>query len=370
MSAIDRYILGEWMKAFCLALGATLGLLVLEDLYDDLPDLLEDGANWAEVVRYYVFLTPSFLPAVIPISLMVSILFSLGNHHRNNEITAMRACGMSLWRISRTICLAGLVLAVGLFALNGKLVPQSIEAARIIRENLDYTFALEEEKRDADEVGVVRNLTFFNHKEGRMWFINRFSEYTYRGYGIAVSVFDDHGVEITRLMANEGYFDGENWVFLQGRETSFSVADGEPVRSLKFDEKAVAGFREKPRLMIALEKKPKDLSLFELREILDKLGGGADPRVNAYAVRYNGILANPFSVLIVVGLAVPFAATGVRVNPLIGVSKSIGLFFFYFLFATICTMMGEREVLSPLVAAWSPNAVMVICALYLYRRAV
>jgi hypothetical protein len=98
-------------------------------------------------------------------------------------------------------------------------------------------------------------------------------------------VFDDHGVEITRLMANEGYFDGENWVFLQGRETSFSVADGEPVRSLKFDEKAVAGFREKPRLMIALEKKPKDLSLFELREILDKLGGGADPRVNAYAVR-------------------------------------------------------------------------------------
>lgn len=358
------------MKAFCLALGATLGLLIVEDVYDDLPDLLDDGAGIRDVFRYYAFLSPSFLPVVLPISLMVSILFSLGNHHRNSEITAMRASGMSLWRISRTLCLGGAVVASALLVLNGKLVPWSIETSRQIRENLDYAHALESENRSADEVGVIKNLTFVNHRERRMWFINRFSEYTYRAHGVMVSVSDDHGAEITRYSANEGYFDGARWVFVRGRETNFSIADGEPVRSLRFEKQTMSEFREDPRLMMALEKKPKNLSVFELKEILDQLGEGADPRVNAYAVRYNAILANPFSALIVVGLAVPFAATGVRVNPLIGVSKSIGLFFFYFLIATICTIMGEREMLSPLVAAWSPNIVMLACALFLYRRAV
>ena len=103
VTLIDRYVFSEWVKAFSLTLGATLGILVLEDLYDDLPDFLGYGAGGSEILTYYLVLLPSFLPSVIPLSLLVSILFSLGGQHGRNEVIAMRACGLSLFRLSRSL---------------------------------------------------------------------------------------------------------------------------------------------------------------------------------------------------------------------------------------------------------------------------
>ncbi len=370
MNLIDRHIFGEWLKTFALALGVTLGMLLLEDLYDDLPDLLGFGAGPKEIARYYLLLTPSFLPAVLPLALMVSILMSLGGLHRGNEIIALRSCGLSLLRITRTLWLTGLGLTGLLLYLNAELVPWSVEQSRLIRENLEFSSQLSE--RTEEKVGLLNNLAFHNRRERRMWFMNSFSEYTYQGFGISVSSFDERDRETSRLMAGEGYFDDieGHWVFLNGREITFGEDGSDSIRSLPFDKKSLPDFKEEPNLMKALEKRPKDLSFLELRQVLEKLSVGDDPRVRAYEVRYNGILANPFSALIVVGLAVPFAVSGVRVNPMIGVSKSFGLFFAYYLGSTLCTIFGERGILTPLVAAWLPIGAMLLLALWLHRKAI
>ena len=134
-TTLDRHVFGEWLKVFLLALGATLGLLMLYAMYDDLGDLIEFGASPADIFYYFLVLTPSFLPAILPVALLVSALFSLGQMHRNNEIIAMRACGLSLWRITRTLWLAGAALAALLFQLNARLIPWSVEESRRIYQN-------------------------------------------------------------------------------------------------------------------------------------------------------------------------------------------------------------------------------------------
>lgn len=370
MNLIDRHIFGEWLKAFALAMGVTLGLLLLEDLYDDLPDLLGFGAGPREIGRYYMLLVPSFLPTVMPLALMISILMSLGGLHRGNEINALQSCGMSLLRITRTLWAAGLALTGLLLYLNAHLVPWSVEQSRLLRENLEFANQLSE--RPEEEVGILQNLAFYNRKERRLWFMNSFSEYSYQGFGITISTFDKGNRETSRLMAGDGYYDDFDgyWVFHKGREITFGEDGFDPVRSLPFDKKIMPSFKEDPNLMKALEKRPKDLSFLELKRVLDKLSVGEDPRVRAYEVRYNGILANPFSALIVVGLAIPFAVSGVRVNPMIGVSKSFGLFFAYYLGSTLCTIMGEREVLASWAAAWLPIGAMFLLALWLHRKAI
>ena len=60
MTTFDRYIFSEWVKTFLLTMGLTLGLLLMEDMYDDLPDLLTYGANIMDVAWYYLVLLPSF----------------------------------------------------------------------------------------------------------------------------------------------------------------------------------------------------------------------------------------------------------------------------------------------------------------------
>jgi lipopolysaccharide export system permease protein len=370
MSLLDRHVLTEWCRIFFLTLLALVGLLILERLFATLKDLLEWGATPAEALHYYSVLLPSMLPNLIPLTLLIATLFSLGTLHRNNEITAMRATGRSLFRIALPIWIIGGLLTVVVFWLQAEWVPRSVETSRQLWQNHAFEAQMMQ-GRQADEVGIQRNLTFHNHRDRRLWFINRFSEFNFRAFGITVHQMDSNGrIETLRLAANEGYFDDitGHWVLLDGREIRFSEKTGEPVRSLAFDRRELPGFKEPPMLMKLRDKRPKDLSLFEMQELLGYLRGAEDPDIAEYSTRYHGILASPFACLIVVSLATPFAVAGVRVNPMVGVSKALGLFFLYYIGASIFVVLGAREVLAPEVAAWLPNLMMLLCALWVAQR--
>jgi lipopolysaccharide export system permease protein len=87
-----------------------------------------------------------------------------------------------------------------------------------------------------------------------------------------------------------------------------------------------------------------------------------------YAVRYFGLIADTLGPLIVIAIAIPFAVTGVRVNPAVGVSKSIGLFFLYYVLANIAASLATKQIIDPVLAAWLPNIGMVAIATWLFAR--
>ncbi len=370
MTLLDRHVFREWAKVFLLAAGAALGLLLMHAMYDDLGDFIGSGAGFAGAAVYFLVLMPSFLPAVLPVALLISLLFSLGKMHRDNEITAMRACGLSLWRITRALWLAGIALAAALFALNAKAVPWSVESARRIYRG---RAAGAREARPGPPAGAdfLHNLTFYNRQNGRVWFINRYSENLNRAFGVTVSILDESGREISRLAASEAVYErrARRWTFNQGRETRFDPLTGEPARSCGFEEKTLGPAKESPVLMATLRKRPKDLSLPELKEILEALSPERHPLLPVYAVEYHAILANPAICLIMVGFAVPFAVAGVRVSPFVGVSKSIGLFLLYYLAVNLCHLLGGRAALPSMWAAWLPNGLMLLLALFFCRKA-
>jgi lipopolysaccharide export system permease protein len=85
-------------------------------------------------------------------------------------------------------------------------------------------------------------------------------------------------------------------------------------------------------------------------------------------VRYYGLLADTLGPLIILAIAVPFAVSGVRVSPVVGVSKSIGLFFAYYLLTTLASMLGGKGYMDPLWAACLPNLAMIGIGAYLFGR--
>jgi lipopolysaccharide export system permease protein len=217
----------------------------------------------------------------------------------------------------------------------------------------------------------VYNLGFDNRKDGRLWFMNRFSERAWLGLGVNVHTRDAAGQELNRISASEAYYDDTqgHWVFLNGRELMLDAETGDPMRTLPFKKRVYEDFDEDPSLMLALYKKPKLLSLFELRRIIDLLPAEENPIVHAYLVRYFSLLAAPFTCLVVVGLAVPFAVSGVRTNPMVGISKCMGYFFVFYLLISVATILGERQLIPALLAAWLPNLVMFGAAAWLFRQA-
>lgn len=369
MRLLDRYILAEWLKALGLAVGATLAVLVLEDMYSNLGGLLADGAHGRDVLSYYRLLLPGFVPAVLPMSQLVALLFAVGNLHRNQEITAMRAAGLSLWRIAQPLWIGGAVLAGLLGWFDAAIVPGSVEQSRAFRDNLHVAAA--HRANPASDAGTVQQLTYDNAPANRFWFIDSYDKQTHLAHGIHVNELDADGHDVRAIYAGEGRFDetAGHWVLNAGRVVTFNKTDRSVLRSLPFDQNTpFADLTESPVTMLNLHRDPTDLSANELGQTLTT-APAANPMLDSFAVQYYTILSKPLICLLLVGLAVPFAVAGVRANPMVGASKAVGLFFAYYLVTGVSTHLGDQHYLPALVAAWLPIAAMLGVALGLFRRA-
>lgn len=351
-----------------LVLGAALGLLLMQAMYDDFRDLLEDGAAATDLAVYYMIKLPSYLSVVLPLALLVSLLYTLGQMHRNHEITALRAAGVGLFRITRGIWVAGVLLCGVTWYINATVIPWSIEESGMIRENLAYRSQLKDHA--VDRVGVKASVAFDNRKDGRMWFFNRYSQFTRRGYGVTVVELDAERREKSRLLAREAWRnpEGGGWVFRDGREITMDPEDGEVAGTARFSEKVRKDFNEDPELMLIFDARPQDLSFTELRRIIGHFTADENPKLTAYQVRYYNVLAETLGPLIIIALAIPFAVSGVRVNPVVGVSKSLGLFVVYFVLLKTSATLGGREVIPALWAALLPSLAMLGTGLvFLFR---
>ncbi|MEX2044393.1 MAG: LptF/LptG family permease [Opitutus sp.] len=375
MNTFDRHLLREWLQILGLVLAATCGLLLLQVLYDDFRELRDLGARGSVLWTYLAVTLPSFITVVLPLALLVSLLYVLGKMHRNNELTAMRVAGIGFARITAPIWAVG-VLCCGLsWWLSATVVPWSVERSRSMLDELRMQKELS--ALPEDRVGAVYSIAFDNRDAGRMWFFNRYSRFTDggrhpvgRGFGVSVAELDAERREVARVVAAEGWFDParKGWIFRDGRDLRFSPETGELVASKPFDQKFAPHYGERPELMLLIDRKPSHLSLHELRQLIAYLKIEDSPKMVGYVVRYHSLIANAFGPLIVIAIAIPFAISGVRVNPAVGVSKSIGLFFLYYILAQVGTSLATKGILDPEMAAWLPHAGMAAFAALLFVR--
>ncbi len=368
VNTFDRHLLREWLQIFAMVLVATCGLLVVQVLYDDFRALRELGAGGWVLWEYLGVTLPSFLALVLPMALLISLLYGLGKLHRANEFTAMRAAGVGFGRLMTPIWIAGLLCCGLSWWLNTSIVPWSVEKSRELKDELQFRH--DAKLQSADRTGAAYSVAFDNQRARRMWFFNRFSRFTRHAYGVSVSELDARRHETARLVAAEAWPDATRggWMFKNGRALSFAVDTGELVADQPFAEKFVANYDEKPDLMLLIDQRPIDLSLRQLRVLIDYLESEHSPKSVAYAVRYFGLIADTLSPLIVIAIAIPFAVAGVRVNPAVGVSKSIGLFFLYYMLANFASSLATKGILEPDLAAWVPNIGLAALAAWFFAR--
>lgn len=369
LNTFDRHILREWLYMLGLVLAATCGLLILQVLYEDFRDLREFGASPWVFSQYVLIKIPSFFSSVLLLAMLVSLLYVLGKLHRANELTAMRAAGVSIMRMTAPLWVVGMLCCGLSWWLNSTLVPWSVMESRSIREALEFQHqaknALPEDRR-----GAVYSVGFDNVLGRRMWFFNRFSRFTRHGYGVSVSELDALRREVRRYVAAEAWLESPQagWVFVKGRTLTYAPETGELIGSKPFEQLTESKYKEDPDLMLLIDRKPVDLSLHELRQLIDYLEVEHSPKVVAYAVRYFSLIADTLGPLIIIAMAIPFAVTGVRVNPAVGVSKSIGLFVLYYILSTAATSLATKGLVDASVAAWLPNIGMAALAAWFFAK--
>src|SRR5438045_5488691 len=139
MRLLDRYLLRELLIPLCYCLGGFLVFWIAFDLFSDLGAFQQEKLKPLEIGEYYLALLPKLLQDIVaPAALLLALLYTLTNHARHHELTAMRAAGVSLWRLCLPYLGVGLAGTVCLFALNEFCVPRTSERAeRIFNRRLE-----------------------------------------------------------------------------------------------------------------------------------------------------------------------------------------------------------------------------------------
>lgn len=370
MRLLDRYLLRELLVPLGYCLSCFLLLWVTSDLITELSGLQEKKLHAGDIAQYYAVRTPEFLVLILPIALLLALLYTLTNHSRHNEITAIRAAGVSLWRLCLPYFGVGFLASLAVFGLNEYFVPRSAEAAEQIRNS--RTPALP----GAAGRDKVLNLGINNARDGRDWVIGMYDMRTGEMNGpVVVSRLSD-GSRIELRAARAAHPNG-TWNFYDVLEYKRPArSDALPVLLLKTNVLAKPEFTETPEQIRSEIQLTSGNSLAKARRadipiavILNYLRLHPYPSQGAALyTKLAGRLATPWTCMVVVLIAIPFGAASGRRNVFVGVASSIVICFAYYVLQQVSLAAGAGGRMPPWLAGWLPNMAFGLAGLVLTAR--
>ena len=373
MRLLDRYLLRELLVPLGYCLGGFLIFWISFDLFSELSTFQEQKKTAAEIARYYLVKTPELLVVVMPIALLLGLLYALTHHARYHELTAMRAAGLSLARISVPYLGVGLLFSLAVFGMNEWWVPRSAEASQDMLRRSPVA-GIEPAER------WYSNLNFQNERDGRLWNIEAYNIDTFEMRNPHVT-WPLAGGGRRSLIATNAFRTNHCWIFYGVQEL---LEFPPPVRaefttvSTNIPVLPVPEFSETPeqirseikvsRLSRLKAAKEAQLSIAEIRDYFR-----LHPHLNAHDhallhTQLHGRLAWPWTCLVVVLIAIPFGAPSGRRNVFVGVASSILICFVFFILLRFGLALGAGGLIPPWIAAWSPNLVFGSAGLWMASR--
>ncbi len=122
---LDSYVLSSFLFYFFVTLACFVTMTQVFTFFDLLGDIVKNKIPMSHVVQYHLFLIPELIYDTLPIAVLVSILATFGVMTKNNEVTAFKACGISVRRLGLPVLLMSGVLSSALFAFDYSYIPQA-----------------------------------------------------------------------------------------------------------------------------------------------------------------------------------------------------------------------------------------------------
>jgi LPS export ABC transporter permease LptG/LPS export ABC transporter permease LptF len=356
---LDEYILRGFFAYLLLSLGAFVMIFVIFTLFELISDIVRNNISPLTTIYYFVFLTPQIVYWVTPIAVLVATLVNFGLLTKTNQITAMKASGLSLYRLSLSLLFSAAAISVGMFILQDFVLPGSNQRQdmyrNIIKGRPPQTF-LRPNQNWIVGAGNA-HLQIYNY--------NYYDPDKQVFAGLSVFEIDQHTFEMTRRsFAKRAYWDAysNRWIYDDGWVREFGENVSDPYRT--FNVTTIAEMSEKPEYFVKVVKLSEQMNARELWRYIGSLQqSGFD--VVRLMVQYYRKFSYPAVAFIMVLIAIPFSFSTGRRGALYGIGLSIVIGIVYWAVAGLFEAMGAFNKLNPMIAVWSPNLLFGLGGLYL-----
>lgn len=361
MRILDRYILKSILGLFFTCLLTFLFLYIVIDLFSHLDEILKNKVAFDILLKYYLSYLPIIFVQVVPIGCLLATLYTFANLNRNNEIIAMRSAGLSIFSITKTIIIFGIIISAFVFWVNDRLVPISLSYTEKVKDQMESGT----KKAQSKEHEIINNLTMYGLKN-RLFFVNRFLVATKTMEGINILEHDEHQNITKKIVATKGtYLDGL-WRFYQSITYEFDE-NGQIKKEPLVLEEEIMAIPETPAEFLTQRQRPDFMTIAQLDDYIWRLSkSGAMAVIRNLKIDLYQKFTLPFSSVIMIILGIPFSLTmKKRATALSSIGLSIMLGFLYYVLNAISIALGKAGILLPILSTSLSPILIFIVSLYL-----
>lgn len=372
MPKLDFYVVREFMIPFSVLIFAFSLLFLIGDVFNDVDKFIEKENATAAAIRYFMLKMPGNLLFVMPITVLLSCMYTLANMGRRLEITAMRASGISLFRCSVPIFVIAFLVMLLNFWFSEAIVPKcTMETVRIMR-------SIGEDDSDS----AYRNNKSVQYQTAdnmRSWMFGSFTEDSSQ-YNVRLKFFREEKaadgsiqrVQDRVLNAKKAeYIDGKGWKFYECTEKTVLQENGLFNLPKQHDVLFVSSddIPETPEMIETAITNPDMLSSLEIYHFLKQNPDLPKPIRALYQTYLYRHLAFPWACFLCAFLALPLAAKNQRSGIFTSIMSAVGVIVAYQILSDVFIMLGKSGQIPPVIAGLLPTVAFAAYGIILARKA-
>jgi LPS export ABC transporter permease LptG/LPS export ABC transporter permease LptF len=349
---LDRYVARAYLRVAAIAFLALLGLFYISTFLDKSDKIFKGQATTSAVGALLVYMTPQFVYFVIPIAALLSVLVTFGALSRTSELTVMKACGISLYRASLPVILLSLLFSSVIFGLEQRLLARANRRAEVldaqIRGRPPRIFDALNRRWVVSRDGDIYHFRLFDPERDELSGLTIYTPRT-DSWRLATMTYSD------RAQYRGGWQAASGWV------QNFTA---QPPTSTAFKDRRLPDL-EPPDYFETEQPVAEMMTVGQLRRYVQELSASG-LNVVPQAVELHRKMAFPFVTFVMALLAVPFGVSMGRRGTLYGIGIGIVLALSYWIVSSVFVAIGKGGLLTPLLAGWAPNIIVLGTACYLF----
>ncbi len=362
MSILARYLLRRFFITYFVALICFIIVFDLVNLVENIGRFVESGASGADVFLYYVYFTPFIVVLTCPVATLLASIFSIGLLAKSNELTAMKAAGISIYRIALTLVVGGIVIAGGLWVFGEMILPEANHRKNVIQSERI-------ERRQAESAKVYKD-QMFQGLEGRIFQFSNYISKSASGEDVVIQRFE--GNRLTQIVtARRFVWHDSVWVGTDVTIKSIGNLDeaDQPITIAERDTVVFHDFGEKPSYFEDWFSRQDALSMgyFKLQQFIEVSRALGKDVTRQIVDLYNKV-SFPFINVIIILIGVSLASNPRRAGLGISFGLSMAVSFIFYTMVKVAIEMGHNGMLDPVIASWGTNAVFLLFGLFLLVR--
>lgn len=354
MRLLDKYLLSRFIAALTLSVVGLLLIAIVVDLTENIDTFIDHHAAVTQILFYYLYHTPYWIILTLPIAALMGALFSLNGLARRNEITAMKAAGISLYRVLAPVLVFAAVFSGLAFLFADRVLPPATFRYNTIRDEI----------RSYSRSDGSRRQVLLQDVDGQYIFTRSYDARRRKAHEILWERQRDSRIA-ERVVANRLEWRDGGWMVFEGRHYRFGA---EEIASSAFDTLKLERLTLQPSDLERQQKKPEEMNFAELQSYISRARANGED-VTRQLVDLHLKISFPVTCFIVVLLGAPLGANTRRAGWANSFGVGILVCFAFYSCVKMGQALGWNQILPPMLGSWLANIVFGLFSAILLWRA-